>query len=333
MKRFMFLAAALLMCGSQASAGVVMSRLEAAQPGNLTLEDLSREAFIDVNDNGILDAGDALVGYAQIETTISPSNPAGNQIYAVFSQTFDPLTFTSVAIGSNTRYSSEFIATPNGGLGTSLDELLPTISASINGGAGFGAGAMIAIVEKSGGFSADLGTDDLPALGGVVGAITSILDAEGTLAFSAGIANATDFFAFESALLSAANDFVAGGIDVTENVSTSFNLGTFGAGLSVIDNNMGPLVTFNETLETEYFVNNTSTLYGQGDKFDVAVVSGTYNGISTGNPLSPLVQGGGLNFINNADLVVNATVVPEPATFTSWAILAVGGVMYRRRRS
>ena len=107
MKRYLFLAATMFACCTPVSAGVISNLLAGAQPGNLTFEDLSREAFIDIDNSGFLGAGDALIGYAKIETTFNPSTNAGNQIYAVFSQTFDVNSFIAQPVGtSRTRYSS-----------------------------------------------------------------------------------------------------------------------------------------------------------------------------------------------------------------------------------
>src|SRR5690606_37565385 len=150
-------------------------------------------------------------------------------IYAVFSQTFDAATFGSEVDGGDTRYFGEFTATPSASI-ASLDNLLPTLSASIGG---FAPGTMLAFVEVAGGFSQDLTTADLPALGNVNGAITNILDAEGSLAFTAGLVNPEDYFAFETAFLPPSRDFVANGIAVTETISSSLILGNFGAGLSM----------------------------------------------------------------------------------------------------
>ena len=327
---------------SACSAGSMLSRLAGAQPGNLTLEDGSREQFVDVSGDGFLGAGDALVGFAQIERTFNPSTSTTNNLYAVFSQTFDSATFDSATTPFGmTRYWGEFVPTASGsGFGISLDELLPNISAA-NGG--FDSNAMIAIIEAPGAFSLDLLNADIG--GGTngftdaIGAIQQILDAEGTLAFTMGLGSDDDFFVFETEFLDAATDFVAGGIGLTESITTGSALGNFGAGLSILDNGLAPFATFNRVVTANFTQNrrgpfdpdDPSVIFGSGSLYDASVVNGNFGGISDG--AGGLVNNGGVNFINNADLVVNATVVPEPSSVIAWAMFAVLGTTgFVRRR-
>jgi len=310
---------------SSAQAGSFLSRLAAASPSNLSMLDDSREFFFDANLDGFLGAGDALVGYAKVGTTTPPSNPTGNTLYAVFSQTF--ATFDTFVHGNGDRtYSGTFMATPDASL-ASLENLLP-VNSLLRGG--FSDNAIIAIIDRPNGspFSADLEVDNLPALGGVGGAITSILDAEGTVQLTAGVVVADDFFAFQTSRLNAARDFVAGGIAVTATVPTSVSLGRFGAGLSVTNNYL-PLSIVNRVIESDFAITLPLSIdYGIGKTYDVAIVNGNFGGIFE-NP--GLVQGGGLNFINNADLVVNITVLPEPTSIAAWGVLALAGIGFRRR--
>lgn len=334
----MFLCAALfaalqLTFAPASQAASIFSRLFASQPNNLTFEDDSRELLLDVDGNGGVSPGDVLVGYAAIGNTFNPATGVDNSIYAVFSQTFDGATFGSVTNGAgNTRYFGEFTATPSASI-ASLDNLLPNLSASIGG---FAPGTMLAFVEVAGGFSQDLITANLPALGNVNGAITNILDAEGSLAFTAGLVNTEDFFAFETAFLPPSRDFVANGIAVTETISSSLILGNFGAGLSMTGNYLGSSVIFNRVIQSEFFVNGSDTNYGEGELYDLAITNGNFGGINTGDGSDPtaLVQGGGMSFINNADAVVSATIVPEPSSIVAFlAVGALGVVGARRRRN
>lgn len=322
------LAALHILSATSVQAASIFARLQAAQPGSLLFEDDSREMLFDIDNNGSVSPGDVLVGYAAIGQTSNPTTGVNNSIYAVFSQTFDPATFGSNTNVQGTRYFGEFAATPSASV-ASLDNLLPTLSASIGG---FAPGTMIAFVEVAGGFSENLITTNLPALGGIDGAITDILDAEGTLAFTAGLQDPEDFFVFETTRLTAATDFVAGSIDLTEDIPFSSQLGNFGAGLSITGNYLGNMVTFNRVIGTTFEVASTGNIYGFGNLYDVAILNGNFGGINDG--AGGLIQGGGLNFVNNADLVVNATVVPEPSSIVAFlAVGALGVVGARRRRN
>jgi len=329
MKRFLLTLCALAVLAGSAQASIV-SRLGNAQPSDLFLEDDSRELLIDVDQSGSLSPGDVLLGYAKIAQTSPPAASANNDIYAVFSQTFDPVTFNAQAAFGGTRYSGGFLPTPNIGNGYSLQELL----AGNNAVNPISANALLAFVDVAGPavFSQDLATVSLPGLGNVDGAIASILDGEGTVQFTAGLSEAADFFQFETVPLGGVGqpaDFVLNPA-ATQTISTSTQLGNFGAGLSVIDNFI-PLATFNQTIISLFPQNNTGINWGQGNLYDLSVVNGNFGGIFDGVGLQ---QGGGLSFVNNADVVVNATVVPEPGTLLLWGVMCglglIGGLLRRR---
>ena len=321
------LIAALCVLGNTADAGTWLSAL-AGSPNNLTVEDDSREVFVDADNSGSITAGDALVGYARADA-LQPGGDPGNSLYAVFSQTFGPITPTPGGLGG-TVYSGSFIPTPLGAPGA-LDTILPTI----NGATPISAGAMIAVVDTNGApFSSNLITDALPPLGGVLGGIGGVLDAEGSLGATFGIGAMSDFFAFQTSELGGGSglpDFVTGGIGLTEGVLTSLQLGNFGAGLSVIDNPFAGTAFYNRVIPSIF------NGIGAGNLYDLAVVNGNFGGINQGGGPADLVQNATpganhLNFINNADLVVNATVVPEPASLLGFAAIGIAGVVGRRRR-
>jgi len=92
MKRVLFLAALsamLLVNASRAQAGYYTSILVSGV--NNTLEDQSREAFIDRNPlgdapDGVFGVGDVLVGFVRIDNKSPPPGATPNHMYAIFSQ-------------------------------------------------------------------------------------------------------------------------------------------------------------------------------------------------------------------------------------------------------
>ena len=313
-----------LLAAGQVNAAPIYNAIMGTGGAVLLLEDNSRELLVDVDGSGSLSPGDVLVGYIRVDNTSPPSVARDNDIYAVFSQTFDPQTFQSSNVAGGTRYSGTFIPTPDASP-YSLESLLSTNAVNLGG---FDDSAMIAFIDETGGFSQDLTTADLPPLGNVDGAISSILDAEGTVRFTVGFSDAADFFAFETVPVGGAGqpaDFVANPA-ATQTIPTSQILGNFGAGMSVLDNYMP--VNFLRDQATTFFQNNTNINYGQGSVYDVAVLNGNFGGIFDG---SGVVQGGGLSFINNADATIHA--VPEPS---SLALLGAGLALFgfgKRRKS
>ena len=330
-----------------AQAGPYRSAIQSSQGANTTFLDESREVFVDADMSGSITPGDSLVGYQRVDTTTPPATSGGNAIYAVFSQTFTAVVPSAGGLPGSTRYAGTFGQTPGGLLNPgSLESLLPTLAPV----GGFGAGAMIAIVDVPGGFSADGTLVDLSStsgIGGVTGFISSVLDAEGSLQASFGLTTVDDYFAFQTNDLGGASplpDFVVGGIALTETVVTSLGLGNFGAGLSIIDNPFPNQVIYNRVIPS-LFTNDLGTFGiaagGGAALYDFSVTNGNFGGILENPATGALVQnadpspagGTDLNFINNADFVVNAVIVPEPTSVSVWAVLVgVGGVAARRRR-
>ena len=336
--------AAVLALAATVQAGAWTSAIQRAKGANMTGFDESREVFIDSGFiPGVIDPGDSLVGFMRIDTTSPTPTDGGNATYIVFSQTFESVIASPGGLPGSTTYSGVFASTPAAAPG-SLASLLPTNAAALGG---FSPDAMLAVIDVplNKGFSVDLTLADMSTstgFGGIDSAITAILDAEGTVQATFGVsslAGSTDFFAFRTSDLGGLSplpDFVAGGIALTETVVTSLSLGNFGGGLSVIDNFQPNKVIYNRLIPS-LFTNSLGT-FGLGSLYDLAVVNGNFGGILENPITGALLQNAdpGLNdisFVDNADVVINALVVPEPASACVWAtLIAVGGVSARRRR-
>lgn len=141
------------------------------------LEDQSREAFFDVNNNGLVDAGDVLTGFLRIDdkTAPAPGVDTSQHIYAIFSQEI-----TSIAGGV-----AEFGGVTAGN-GLSLAEL---------GVAGAIATDVISVYSSNPAFSVDLILDspgDRTGNGSVTLAdYFDLILTEGTLDIRAGISSPT----------------------------------------------------------------------------------------------------------------------------------------------
>jgi hypothetical protein len=286
-RKKLILASLLAVGATQADASYLSAIQQAFGLGaDLTLEDQSREQWVDVDGNGVLNAGDRLEGFLRFDSFSPPSTNANNALYVTFSQTFG-LDFLQTNLGAGVnQYSGSF---------SSVDIQFYDYSGATNWG-----------------LDGDLST-------GVGTAIADIM-ANGTLAFAAGLVNADDFFAFQTgALVTGSTDYVITP-GLLDQISTSQGLGTFGAGLSITTNNLP--VVFNESIGST-FVNNGGT-FGIGELYQIAVVSGNFNGICEGfsaGVCTSTIQDLPAGFINNADVVLNATPIPEPAAL---ALLGLG---------
>ncbi|HDZ62307.1 MAG TPA: hypothetical protein ENH40_04085, partial [Nitrospirae bacterium] len=69
--------------------------------GSNTFEDQSREAYFDVNSDGIFGVGDVLTGFIRIDNKTKPNGlDLDNHIYAIFSQEITSISGTSIEYGA-----------------------------------------------------------------------------------------------------------------------------------------------------------------------------------------------------------------------------------------
>ncbi len=242
MKRVL-IASILVLGTSHAQAATYLGAIAGAAGSNLTLEDNSREQWVDVDGNGQINAGDRLEGFLRFDSFNPPAQGANNNLYVTFSQTFGT-DFSGTSLGGGfTQYRGTF--------------------------------SSVTLNFLEGAFSQDWSTADLS--GGVATAIAA-LTSEGTSAFKAGLVSADDFFAFQTGALEAGvTDYVQNPA-LTTSILSSNPLGNFGAGLSVYDININAI--FERSITTTFL--SGSTIYGAGKKYDLAVINGNFGGINDG---------------------------------------------------
>ena len=312
--KFAVIAALFALPVSSANAGVLTSLIGAVPGGGpLALNDDSRDFFVDVDSSGGVTAGDVLFGVVQIDSTSPPNIDTENQLYGVFSQTFE----TVVVDITDGTASGTFAPTAG-------DFSLDTLT-----GLDLNDDAFVAVFERAGGFSVDIDSFNIGDVPGVTDAETLIdsIVGEGAFDFSAGfrdgaggvgplgLADTGDFFGFQTDLsLAAIDGALAGGPGAVPN---NIQLGSFGGGLSVLDNNLGSVEFFDNLAAVSPFGNTFA---------EVTITGGTFSAVGG------TLENGIFPIINNADFQINA-VVPEPGSIAIWGMLGFCGLTRRRRLS
>jgi len=204
MKRVFFLLATLCLA-APASAGVFVDEVIANGIGeDFTVNDNSREVWVDVNNDGFVNDGDQLYGYLRIDTP----DPLQNNVYAVFSQV--------IQVPSPDGFAGDLLST-NGGLNT-----LTGADASV-----IDPLSIFAVYEIPGGLNPDL--IDVDALASVDDAIDAIV-AQGDLLFTGGVVDSDDFLGFN---FTKPSNALKTGAELSAS-STAF--ATVIGGLTIIDN-------------------------------------------------------------------------------------------------
>ena len=139
--KFAVIAALFALPVSSANAGVLTSLIGAVPDGGpLALNDDSRDFFVDVDGSDGVTVGDVLFGVVQIDSTSPPNIDTNNQLYGVFSQTFE----TVVVDLTDGTASGTFAPTAGK---YSLDTLT---------GLDLNDDAFVAVFERAGGFQSTL---------------------------------------------------------------------------------------------------------------------------------------------------------------------------------
>lgn len=284
--------------------------------GSNTLEDASRETYVDVNNDGRFNAGDVIFGYIQIANLSPAGAVANNQIYGIFSQ--------QIAASSSGR-NVVFEATTAAGL---------TLKDLAGGNAHVGANALAAFYDRSTPYT-NLTTTAAP------GAPTSMQDylnyihSNGTLRVVAGFGDADDF------LVSEINSAFSSTMSVGDSNAPIINLG---AGVRVAANDGAFSVLWNNTdwdfneqaltatIDGQILVSGGSTT-GSGNSTPLPQ---TWLNAGAGNPQCTSSLGADTNcgFTDKNDFVVDVSrKVPEPGSLGlfSAAMLALAGFARRRK--
>jgi len=180
-------------------------------PGVLnSVQDESREAYVDANRDGLFGAGDVIFGYIRLNNFAPSGAATNNSVYGVFSQQITAVNGTSITFGATTV------------AGLTLSALT---------GVAAPAGSIASFYDNAAGYSVDLITT---ALGGSTSMKNYIdfITGNGTLRLTAGLSRPSDF------LVSGANAFFAGGANTNFiNLPPDVTVASTGGGLTVLVNN------------------------------------------------------------------------------------------------
>lgn len=208
----MTLAVALL--GAAALPAQAVTVNQGLTPGVLnTLEDQNREAYIDVDGDGLISVGDVFIGFVRLDDFLPQGVSADNQVYGIFSQQIEAISGQFVQLGPTTAAGLTLSALT----GMAIDG--DGIAALFD----FAADPGVNLIQSPG----DTGAVDIFDL-------FDFITTGSTLRLVAGFREADDFFT-----VNITNPLVApGGANAgIPTVPASVTVGLFDAGLSILFNN------------------------------------------------------------------------------------------------
>jgi hypothetical protein len=338
-KKLCFCSLAVLVMATSVQASVLGGLMH---NGENAFQDDSVDQYFDLQAAGAAGAGaisngDVIVGYMRLDQKFAsgpnPGAAVNNQIYIIFSQQIESIIDQNASATVN-AYDIEFEATTVAGL--TLSDLV---------GSAMPAGAIAALYEVPGGFpfdyitefpgnvSATTRTDGIPSQAGadnIFDLIQSIVS-NGTLGLVAGFGDngatdplgftAPDFYKAFTQNIAAASDPFANN-SLIPGIPPSQQLAGFAAGLTILQNNL-PDAQFNE------LVFQADPFTTDGGLFDITISNASVSGsAAAGFTDTTYVP----SFRDQAQVTVNATIVPEPTSFLAWiGLSAIGFVVVNRR--
>jgi hypothetical protein len=319
-------AASLLAVSASASAGYFTSTITS---GFNLYEDQSREAYVDVNGDGLFSVGDVLVGFARLDDRTSPPpQDLNNTTYAIFTQQV-------YKIEGNTVFWE-----PTKTAGLTISDLT-----------GVGGANDLAVVFSSGagGYGLNLidtSPGDVTGVGGVTLAdYFAYILTNGTLDMVIGMTGTTDTFCTGIAgsvgnCFQASSGFAGASNALFAELDAGVTVANFIAGLTVTQDPAGVQITEN-TLAGSFYTGPvvlTAELAFSNGAAQGSVGSTNQAEWVNASELTSLNQCtvDGVNvpcgFINDVDFVFRAQV-PEPATLALVGLGLLGVAGMRRRRT
>ncbi len=295
MKKLSFALALLIAAVAGKPASAALTFTNSIVNGFNTYQDQSFDLIAD-NGDGVFSVGDVLYGFAVLDDRTFP--PSGGLVvdstYMVFSQQVSAIGVPTI-LGTTVSFAPTTVA----GL---------TLS-SLTGGASTDPGAIFAIFEKPAGFG-----DLINNGAGVPANIATIIG--GSFTASAGFGTAT----------SEADDFFTavvinpGAFTLATVLSNGEQVGSFTAGLTILEQPGLPSVIFNELVVA---INPGSA----GSLHELSISEGGISGVGNA-PTSPSPYSYG----DQLKATIHATVIPEPTSMLAWMGLACCSLLVVRRR-
>lgn len=303
-------AAVVLGLGLAASAGATTINGGLVSGVLNTLEDQDREAYVDVNGDGLISIGDVFIGVVRIDNFKPKNLPSSNQVYGVISN----------QITGFSAFGADQLVTL--GVTTAAGLSLPELTGNPNT-----AGGLVAVYDRAGSFTQDLITS--PTAADML-AYISLVTGEGTLRVTAGLGTAADTYLHAYVLPTFG---VGASNDIFTLAPVSLEFGDFGGGLDVLYNNTNFIYTDSVlTLDKATGFHTTQVgiakgtfggMLGDGNEAQFGSVPGYTQCTASGKAVT-------CGFVTDADFYVAPISVPEPGSLTLLGAALIGLTGLRR---